>query len=185
MVGDDSMSAPAKVFVSYSHDSPAHADRVLALADQLRADGVDVALDQYDPNPAEGWPLWMEKNLDDAPFVLMVCTETYRRRVMGNEPPGTGLGVRWEGKLIYNRIYNDAPGGSRFIPILLDGGSSDHIPTPVLGHTRYEICRFDLSDPGYVSLYRHLTGRPLTPKPALGPLKDVPAHPRRTPPANP
>jgi hypothetical protein len=35
-------------------------------------------------------------------FVLMVCTTTYRRRAMGLEEPGKGLGVDWEGNLIYN-----------------------------------------------------------------------------------
>ena len=65
-------------------------------------------LDRYvHPAPAEGWPRWMDRNLDEAKFVLMVCTETYRRRVLDEEEPGKGLGVRWEGKLIYNRIYHD------------------------------------------------------------------------------
>jgi hypothetical protein len=50
---------PTRVFISYSHDSPEHADRVLALSDQLRAGGIDCILDQYEPAPEEGWPLWM------------------------------------------------------------------------------------------------------------------------------
>src|ERR1700682_4317103 len=96
------------VFLSYSHDSDEHAARVLALADALRHGGLEVILDQYvHPAPAEGWPRWMDSNLDAAKFVLMVCTETYRRRVMGQEQPGKGRGARWEGKLIFNRIYND------------------------------------------------------------------------------
>ena len=58
----------------------------------------------------------MERNLDAAQFVLMVCTATYHRRVTGEEEPGKGTGVRWEGSLIYNRIaYGDpaARGSSR------------------------------------------------------------------------
>jgi len=72
-------------------------DRVLALADSLCDRGIDVILDRYvHPGPAEGWPRWMERNLDAAQFVLMVCTETYRRRVRSEEKPGqgTGLGYR-------------------------------------------------------------------------------------------
>ena len=53
----------------------------------------------------------------------MVCTETYRRRAMGLEEAGKGLGVDWEGNLInnliYHRINEDKPIGTRFIPILL------------------------------------------------------------------
>jgi hypothetical protein len=60
--------SPPKVFISYSHDSPAHADRVLALADRLRADGIDRILDQYEPWPAQGSPRWMERQLAAADF---------------------------------------------------------------------------------------------------------------------
>jgi SEFIR domain len=64
-------------FISYSHDSAEHAARVLDLADALCDGGIDVILDRYvHPAPAEGWPRWMERNLDAAQFVLMVCTAT-------------------------------------------------------------------------------------------------------------
>src|SRR5512142_1674007 len=108
------MAERTKVFISYSHDSPEHAQRGLDLADALRHGGLEVILDQYvHPAPDEGWPRWMDNNLDAAKFVLMICTETYRRRAMGLEEPGRGLGVDWEGNLIYNAIYhrirNDQP----------------------------------------------------------------------------
>ena len=51
------------VFVSYSRDSEAHAQRVLALADKLREDGIDVRLDQYVEAPPEGWLRWMERQV--------------------------------------------------------------------------------------------------------------------------
>ncbi|MGC2696487.1 MAG: SEFIR domain-containing protein [Candidatus Angelobacter sp.] len=38
---------PPKVFISYSHDSPEHEQSVLAFADRLVDDGIDVILDQY------------------------------------------------------------------------------------------------------------------------------------------
>jgi hypothetical protein len=47
--------APPRVFISYSHDSDKHRDRVLELADRLRADGVDAMIDQYIQSPPEGW----------------------------------------------------------------------------------------------------------------------------------
>jgi hypothetical protein len=34
------------VFISYSHDSTEHSDRVLALSDRLRAEGVDAMIDR-------------------------------------------------------------------------------------------------------------------------------------------
>ena len=81
-------ASPLRVFISYSHASPEHADRVLALADRLRRDGLDSILDQYIlGSPAEGWPPWMDRQIRDADFVLMICTPTYHRRVMGEEQP--------------------------------------------------------------------------------------------------
>ncbi|HMB06043.1 MAG TPA: SEFIR domain-containing protein, partial [Isosphaeraceae bacterium] len=166
------MADAPRVFLSYSHDSDEHAARVLDLANALRRDGSDVILDRYlqPRGPEEGWPLWMDRNIRDADFVLLVCTATYLRRVMSEEEPGLGLGVRWEGKLIYNRIYHDQPSGSRFIPILLPGSELAHIPTPVLGHNRYQIASFSRTDRGYDDLYRHLMNKPEVIAPRIGTL---------------
>ena len=35
------------VFISYSHDSDEHREKVLGLAERLRQDGLDAQLDQY------------------------------------------------------------------------------------------------------------------------------------------
>jgi hypothetical protein len=111
-----SEASPLRVFISYSHDSPEHADRVLALADRLRQDGLDCILDQYMlGSPDEGWPLWMDQQVRDADFVLMICTPTYYRRVMREEQPGVGHGVNWEGNLIYQYFYQDATINTRFL----------------------------------------------------------------------
>jgi hypothetical protein len=80
---------PPKILISYSHDSPEHEERVLALAERLRKDGVDAQIDQYVAGtPLEGWPRWMLNQLDWAEFVRVVCTETYYRRFRGHEEPG-------------------------------------------------------------------------------------------------
>jgi tetratricopeptide (TPR) repeat protein len=165
---------PPKTFLSYSHDSPEHADRVLALADRLRADGVDASIDQYETSPPEGWPLWMDKQIDESDFVLLVCTETYYRRVMNREEPGRGLGVRWEGNLIYQHLFDAATTNTRFIPILFAGGSPAHIPRPVKGATYY----FVDAGGGYEDLYRRLTGQPKVVRQELGERKVLGARPR-------
>ncbi len=119
-----------KVFVSYSHDSPEHGDHVLTLADRLRSDGIDCILDQYEESPAEGFPRWMDRQIRAADFVLMICTSTYYRRVMGEEEPGKGHGVQWESTLIYQYIYNAGTANTRFIPVLLEGANASAIPIP-------------------------------------------------------
>ncbi|HEV2964908.1 MAG TPA: toll/interleukin-1 receptor domain-containing protein, partial [Candidatus Angelobacter sp.] len=67
------MPAP-KVFISYSHDSSEHQDRVRQLADRLRCDGIDACIDQYTPAPPQGWPMWTEEQIRTADYVLLVCS---------------------------------------------------------------------------------------------------------------
>jgi SEFIR domain len=108
-----------QVFISYSHDSPQHARRVLALAERLCQDGVDAQLDQYVAGtPPRGWPRWMEDQLDSAQFVLVVCTETYHRRFLGREEPNKGKGADWEGSYITWSCIMPESDTSKFVPVL-------------------------------------------------------------------
>ena len=166
---------PPIVFISYSHDSPEHADRVLALSDQLRTDGIDCILDQYEDSPPEGFPRWMDRHIRSADFVLMICTPTYYRRVMGEEELDKGHGIAWESTLIYQHIYNAGTSNKRFIPILLEGAHESDIPIPWQGVKHYRPTTQD----GYDELYRCLTGQPLTPKPTLGTLRKMPPRERK------
>ena len=71
------MPEAPKVFISYTHDSVEHMDRVLALSDRLRVEGIDCRIDQYEQSPAEEWPLWCDRQVEKSDFVLVVCTETH------------------------------------------------------------------------------------------------------------
>ena len=157
--------SPMTVFISYSHDSKEHGDGVLALANRLVKQGVDAILDQYqEASPPEGWPRWMERGIRNSDFVLMVCSGPYYRRVMGEEEPDTGLGVKWEGHLIYQHLYDAETMNLKFVPILLKGARTDQIPDPLRGATYYRVN----TERGYEDLYRLLTGQPRVRKPKLG-----------------
>jgi Zn finger protein HypA/HybF involved in hydrogenase expression len=165
------MSSSPSVFISYSNDSVKNGDRVLSFANRLRDDGVEVSLDQYESSPPQGWPLWMEHHIRVADFVLMVCTKSYFRKVMGQkEENGKGLGVKWEGNLIYQHIYNKGTENSRFIPILFEEDSPQTIPTPLQGATYYRI----ETKEGFEDLYCRITRQPRIIKPPLGKIKSYP-----------
>ena len=175
--------SPPRVVISYSHDSEAHADRVLALADRLRADGIDAMIDLYTPAPPQGWPAWCEEQIRQGAFVLIVCTETYLRRFNLEEQPGVGLGVAWEGRLIKQLLYNAASVSSKFAPVLFADGLDAHVPVPLAGATIHRI----ETPQGYEGLLRLLTDQPLTPMPPLGRRPELPPRQRQTfnaPPAN-
>ena len=74
------MTEVPKVFISYSHDAEAHENSCPRLANRLRWDGVDAQIDQYEVSPPEGWPMRCERQIKQADFVLLVCTQTYLRR---------------------------------------------------------------------------------------------------------
>jgi hypothetical protein len=63
---------------------------VLDLSNTLRSHGINVELDRYHVPPEKGWPHWCEEQLrpENSKFVIVVCTDTYRRRVEGKIPVG-------------------------------------------------------------------------------------------------
>jgi len=75
----------SRVFISYSHDSPHHKRCVLKLSNRLRSEGIDCNIDQYETCPSEGWFCWMVNQIEEADFVLIVCTEKYEKRFKGKE----------------------------------------------------------------------------------------------------
>ncbi len=155
------------LFISYTHDSPEHEKKVLEFSEQLRTDGIDTRIDEYSPWPEEGWSHWMKKQLHEAEFVLMVFTDTYCRRITGEEEAGIGKGVCWEAKLIYNDLYVNKLYISKYIPVLFKGGKCKHIPPVLRGHTVFAVD----SQEGYEDLYRRLTNQPKVKVGPLGKLK--------------
>ena len=158
------------VFISYSHDSPEHADKVLKFANKLRVEGIDAVLDQYEPWPEEGWIQWMTQQVRKADFVLMICTEMYYKGVMGDVGQKQKLGIKWEWNLISTYFYEDGTINKRFLPVLFEKGHIKYIPDPFRSMPRFCI----KTDEGYKELYRRLTGRPKTKKPELGRLISLP-----------
>ncbi|MDR2031408.1 MAG: TIR domain-containing protein, partial [Azoarcus sp.] len=159
-----------QVFISYSQDSQEHRKLVLDFSNALRRDGIDAELDQYheDDPPPKGWPLWCEKQIEAARFVLMICTATYRQRVEGKEEnPEKGKGVCWEAHFIRNDLYAGKGHNEKFIPVLLNGNTEDAIPDMARGYSRYTV-QAPFEDEEYKALLIRLTGRNRTPKPPLG-----------------
>src|SRR5512144_3087603 len=169
--------AAPKIFISYSHDTVEHQERVLGLADRLRADGIAAEIDQYNAAPSEGWPLWCERQIAAADAVLMVCTETYHRRVSGDEERRKGLGVVWEARIIRQLLYDAGAVSDKFVPVLFSDTTPEQIPTPIKGWTWYVV---DTED-GYEELYRRLTGQPRLLRPALGKIRPLPTRRRQWP----
>ncbi len=164
-----------KVFISYSHDSDVHKKRVLALSDQLRNEGVDCWIDQYELFPKEGWPLWMERQIEQADFVLIAFTDNYRRKLENPESPNEGLGVCWEIQIVYNKLFRSRQNNQKFVPILFPGIEPSVIPDSISGYSHFKI------DADYENIYRLITKQPKTSANPLGEIKKLPAVSRLVP----
>ena len=164
-----------RVFISYTHDSEEHKERVLELANRLREDGIDANIDQYESSPPEGWQRWMLNQVEDSDYTLVVCTETYNRRFRGQEEAGRGKGGTWEGGVIMQGLYDAQLKNLKFVPVIFADEDGAHIPIPLRGPTSYRLSRPD----GYERLYRYLTDQPYIQKPQLGKLQTLPPRERK------
>lgn len=167
----ESTGEAVKVFISYSHDSTEHTRRVRQLSDRLRVGGVDCRIDQYEIAPPEGWRQWMDRQLAWADYVLTVCTETYHRRVRGDEEPGRGLGAAYEGSILLELLYAAGMRNGRTIPVLFRGAGTEDVPIPLRQYTRYRLWN------EYEDLYRHLTGQARFVPPKLGQVQQLSPEP--------
>jgi len=143
-----------EVLISYSWDSDPHPQKVLALSDRLRSEGIDCVLDQYEVSPPEGWPRWMDRKINIASLVIVICTKTYLARVIGEEEPGKGNGVRWEGGIICQHLYNQGGENKKFIPVLMQESDKKYIPVPLQSASYFTI----ETEAGYQRLYSRLLG---------------------------
>ena len=112
---------------------------------------------------------WMDRKIRDSRLVLMICAETYYKRVMGDDAPNKGSGVRWEGGLIYQHLYN-AGSNDKFVPVLFKDQDKQFIPTPLQSATHYNI----QMQAQYDRLYARLLNRPGVKKPNLGTVRPLP-----------
>ncbi|MDQ3011859.1 MAG: SUMF1/EgtB/PvdO family nonheme iron enzyme [Acidobacteriota bacterium] len=170
-------SQPPKIFISYSHDTPEHADRVMKLSDALCQWGIDCHIDQYELAPAN-WLRWMERQIKDADSVLIICTETYCRRFEGRETRPSGVG--WEGGVISVELYQRQDEAAKFIPVVFSLEDAEHIPTVLRATHRHHIniekldVRNPKADPSTERLYRHLAKMPSVVKPKIGKMLVLP-----------
>jgi len=146
MTGQAAEHVAPKTFVSYSLDSSDHKRWTKALATRLRADGVDVTLDQWHLVPGDQLPVFMERAIRENSYVLIICTPDYRKK--SDERKG---GVGYEGDIMTGEVLTQR-NDRKFIPVLRSGTWSDSIPSWLMGKYSIDLSSDPYSDEQYHDL---------------------------------
>ncbi|MDD2267364.1 toll/interleukin-1 receptor domain-containing protein [Sulfuricurvum sp.] len=152
---------PPRVFISYSHDSAVHKKWVLDFATTLRNRGVDAVLDQWDLKPGDDLPHFMETQLREAQFVIMVCTEEYVKKAN----VGKG-GVGYEKMIMTSSLLSEID-NSKVIPIIRQKGT-DERPTFLSSKLYINFSNDSELEYSLDDLLRVLLNAPLYEKPEIG-----------------
>lgn len=114
-----------RLFISYSHDNPAHVAWVEDLAKIIESSGIEVYLDAWQPLGADLNHFMETPSATDK--VLVICTDDYVQKANQREK---GVGV--ETTVITGRLYNDLKSHD-VIPILRRGDWNTAIPIYLRG----------------------------------------------------
>lgn len=161
-----------KASVSYSWDDNSHRKWVRDFAARLRADGVDVTLDQWHTAPGDQLPAFMACAIRENDFVLVIVTPRFKQRSEAR----TG-GVGYEGDIMAAEVLTSR-NHRKFIPILRCGEWADASPSSWVGKYYVDLRDDPYSKERYDDLLTTLHGTRKLP-PALG---QPPASPPPQPP---
>ena len=171
--GGIALNENPKVFISYSHQDADYEKKVLEFSNKLRSEGIDASVDLYEESPSGGWPRWMENQIRESDYVLVLCSKSYHDKFYSDKK---GKGITWEVNIIYQYLYDECVETKKFIPVFFENGEEQYIPTPIKGFTYYNIGNAK----GYEDLYWRLRGVQKTQKPPLGKLRPLPEKERKT-----
>jgi hypothetical protein len=117
------------VFISYSHDSGEHKAWVRQLTTDLRTNGIDAVLDQWDLSPGQDIVAFMQRGVSKSDRVLMVCSDIYVAKSDG----GLG-GVGYERLIVTSELVANID-TKKFLPIIRNNSSTQK--TPIFLGPRY------------------------------------------------
>lgn len=148
-----------KAFISYSWDDDKHKAWVREFATRLRADGVNVTLDQWHLQPGERLTAFMEASIRENDYVLIVCTPYYADR--SNRRIG---GVGYEGDIMTAEVLTMGK-HQKFIPLYRSGTTREAaMPSWLLGKWYVDLSGNPYQEHHYQDLLLTLHGtRPVAP----------------------
>ena len=129
-----------KIFISYAWGSQEHDEKVIALATNLKGDGVDVIFDKWQLKEGNDTYQFMEKSVLDESVtnVLILIDPIYVKKA--NDRTG---GVGAETQIISSEVYNKVE-QRKFIPVVFERDDEGNVCKP---QYLKSLLHFDLSIP--------------------------------------
>ena len=164
------MPAP-RAFISYSWDDDQHKAWVSNLATDLRRDGVETRLDQWHTALGDQFTAFMEREIRDNDFVLVVCTPNYRLK----SDQRTG-GVGYEGDIMTADVA-ERGNHRKYIPVLARGSWRQAAPSWLQGKRYVDLRTVKTYRTNYPELASTLMGTTPTAPPVGRSSNTVPRQP--------
>jgi hypothetical protein len=177
--------APKRVFLSYAWESDEFRLWAKRLATRLRDDGVDARLDDWHL-PANGnIPEFMNREVREADWVLVLCSPGYQKKVRATEDGERVSGVGWETRLLTSATL--VSNQNKTLAVLAKGEWQTAAPDSLLGQVYFDLSTPATFEKNYGGLLKAITGSrdkapPVGPppaassEPALEPLRYGPAE---------
>lgn len=154
-------------FISYSWEDEELKTWVRMLTAQLRLNGVDAHLDQFELAPGADLTHFMESRIRESPFVLLVCTPVFASKANS----GIG-GVGYEKQIVTGLIFNGNVRDTKFVPLLCRGSAAEALPSYLQSRLFIDFRDGERFTERLEDLLRHLHGAPMYVAPELGPKPD-------------
>lgn len=157
-----------KVFISYAHGSENHNKWVENLAKELRIYNIDSKIDIWDLKPGQDIGSFIEKMIDEADFVINVCTPEYAKK--SNE---LDAGVGYEKGVLSAEMLRKSNVKRKCIPIIRQGTSGKSLPRYLAGKFALDFKSTKKFNASLDKLQRSIRGISPKGKPPLGGAPDL------------
>lgn len=149
-----------RVFVSYTHDTPAHKKDVVRLCELLSDHGIAIQLDQWELPERRDWNKWMTAGILHADFVLVMASPEYRKISESDESDAPQRGAEAEYNLLVELLRLAPKTWTRkILPVILPGRAIDEVPIQLQPRNADYFSVETLTEQGVTDLVQSLTAQ--------------------------
>lgn len=147
---------PKRVFLSYAWESQKYRTWVKQLATRLRADGIDARLDAWHLADNGDIAEFMNREIREADWVLVICSPGYQARVRATEDGVRVSGGGWEMRLLNASVF--VRNQNKVLAVLAKGKWTDAAPDQLLGQRYFDLSKDTTFEEQYKALCDAITG---------------------------